>query len=115
MAQYSVNRSQQLSILMTLMFFSLAFVWHPASAEVVTGQEQEISLYLYSVNGSGNLHTLETGNNGDAEEIRIESGSSFSFALNISVHSDLLVKEYKSNVGFHAYITQIVLIGTQVV
>ena len=104
MAQYSVNRTQLLSILMTLMFFSLAFVWHPATAEEVTGQEQEISLYLYSVNGSGNLHTLETGNNGDAEEIRIESGSSFSFALNISLQSDLLVKEYKSNVGFHAYI-----------
>jgi len=86
------------------MFFGLAFTWFPVVADDVTGQEEEISLYLYSINGSGNLHTMETANHGNADEVRIEAGSSFSFALNISLQSNLLVKEYKTNVGFHAYI-----------
>jgi len=91
---------------MTLMFFGLVFTWIPSSGEMkpVTGQEEEISLYLYSWNGSGKLHTMETGGHGNVDEVRIDAGDSLSFALNISLQSDLLVKEYKSNVGFHAYV-----------
>ena len=88
------------------MFFGLVFTWIPSSGEMkpVTGQEEEISLYLYSWNGSGKLHTMETGGHGNVDEVRIDAGDSLSFALNISLQSDLLVKEYKSNVGFHAYV-----------
>ena len=78
--------------------------WSPVNAEEVTGQEQDVSLYLYSQNGVGKLHTKETGGHGDSETVQIQPGSSVFFALNNSLQADLPVKSYRSNIGFHIYL-----------
>jgi len=82
----------------------MLIVWMPASGEEVVGQEQDISLYLYSDNGIGKLHTMESGNNGDTNQVSIQPGSSIFFALNYSLQADLLAKSYRSDVGFHIYL-----------
>ena len=82
----------------------MLIIWTPASAEEVVGQEQDISLYLYSDNGIGKLHTMETGNHGDTNQVNIQPGSSIFFALNYSLQADLLAKSYRSDVGFHIYL-----------
>ena len=74
------------------------------NAEEVTGQEQDISLYLYSDNGIGKLHTRESPNHGDTQEITIQPDSSVFFALNHSLQADLSVKSYRTDVGFHIYL-----------
>jgi len=99
-----VNRDQIISVILTLAFFGVLISWSPVNAEEVTGQEQDVSLYLYSQNGVGKLHTKETGGHGDAEEVTIQPGSSVFFALNYSLQSDLPVKSYRSNIGFHIYL-----------
>jgi uncharacterized membrane protein len=99
-----VNRSQILSAIVSAAFFGMLIIWTPASAEEVVGQEQDISLYLYSDNGIGKLHTMETGNHGDTNQVNIQPGSSIFFALNYSLQADLLAKSYRSDVGFHIYL-----------
>jgi len=99
-----VNRDKILSVILTLAFFGVLISWSPVNAEEVTGQEQDVSLYLYSQNGVGKLHTKETGGHGDAEEVTIQPGSSVFFALNYSLQADLPVKSYRSNIGFHIYL-----------
>jgi uncharacterized membrane protein len=99
-----VNRDQIISVILTLAFFGVLISWSPANAEEVTGQEQDVSLYLYSQNGIGKLHTKETGGHGDTEQVTIQPGSSVFFALNNSLQSDLPVKSYRSNIGFHIYL-----------
>ena len=99
-----MNRDQILSVILTLAFFGVLISWSPVNAEEVTGQEQDVSLYLYSQNGVGKLHTKETGGHGDAEEVTIQPGSSVFFALNYSLQADLPVKSYRSNIGFHIYL-----------
>ena len=83
-----MNRDQILSVILTLAFFGVLISWSPVNAEEVTGQEQDVSLYLYSQNGVGKLHTKETGGHGDAEEVTIQPGSSVFFALNYSLQAD---------------------------
>ena len=61
----------------------VVFFWTPAQAEEVTGQEQDIALYLFSDNGIGKLHTRETGGHGDTDQVNIQPGSSVFFALNL--------------------------------
>ena len=102
--QSSVNRDQILSVILALTFFGVLISWSPVSAEEVTGQEQDVSLYLYSQNGVGKLHTKETGGHGDSETVQIQPGSSVFFALNNSLQADLPVKSYRSNIGFHIYL-----------
>ena len=80
------------------------FFWAPAVAEEVTGQEQDVSLYLYSENGIGKLHTRETGGHGDTDEVQIQPGGNVFFALNYSLQDDLLAKSYRSDIGFHIYL-----------
>ncbi len=80
------------------------FFWAPAVAEEVTGQEQDVSLYLYSENGIGKLHTRETGSHGDTDEVQIQPGGNVFFALNYSLQDDLLAKSYRSDIGFHIYL-----------
>ena len=80
------------------------FFWAPVSAEEVSGQEQDVSLYLYSQNGIGKLHTKETGGHGDSEEVTIQPGGNVFFALNYSLQDDLLAKSYRSDIGFHIYL-----------
>ncbi len=99
-----MNRDQIISVILTLAFFGVLISWSPANAEEVTGQEQDVSLYLYSQNGIGKLHTKETGGHGDTEQVTIQPGSSVFFALNNSLQSDLPVKSYRSNIGFHIYL-----------
>jgi len=99
-----VNRDQIISVILTLAFLGVLISWSPVNAEEVTGQEQDVSLYLYSQNGIGKLHTKETGGHGDAEQVTIQPGSSVFFALNNSLQSDLPVKSYRSNIGFHIYL-----------
>ena len=99
-----MNRDQIISVILTLAFFGVLISWSPVNAEEVTGQEQDVSLYLYSQNGIGKLHTKETGGHGDAEQVTIQPGSSVFFALNNSLQSDLPVKSYRSNIGFHIYL-----------
>ena len=82
----------------------MLIVWTPASGEEVVGQEQDISLYLYSDNGIGKLHTMESGNHGDTDQVNIQPGSSIFFALNYSLQADLLAKSYRSDIGFHIYL-----------
>ena len=96
-----MNRSQILSAILSAAFFGMLIVWMPASGEEVVGQEQDISLYLYSDNGIGKLHTMESGNNGDTNQVSIQPGSSIFFALNYSLQADLLSKSYRSDVGFY--------------
>ena len=99
-----MNRDQIISVILTLAFLGVLISWSPVNAEEVTGQEQDVSLYLYSQNGIGKLHTKETGGHGDAEQVTIQPGSSVFFALNNSLQSDLPVKSYRSNIGFHIYL-----------
>ena len=80
------------------------FFWTPVAAEEVSGQEQDVSLYLYSQNGIGKLHTRETGGHGDSEEVTIQPGGNVFFALNYSLQDDLLAKSYRSDIGFHIYL-----------
>ena len=80
------------------------FFWAPVTAEEVSGQEQDVSLYLYSQNGIGKLHTKETGGHGDSEEVTIQPGGNVFFALNYSLQDDLLAKSYRSDIGFHIYL-----------
>ena len=80
------------------------FFWTPAVAEEVTGQEQDVSLYLYSENGIGKLHIRETGGHGDTDEVQIQPGGNVFFALNYSLQDDLLAKSYRSDIGFHIYL-----------
>ena len=80
------------------------FFWAPAVAEEVTGQEQDVSLYLYSENGIGKLHTRETGGHCDTDEVQIQPGGNVFFALNYSLQDDLLAKSYRSDIGFHIYL-----------
>jgi len=80
------------------------FFWTPVAAEEVSGQEQDVSLYLYSQNGIGKLHTRETGGHGDSEEVQIQPGGNVFFALNYSLQDDLLAKSYRSDIGFHIYL-----------
>lgn len=82
----------------------MLIIWTPASGEEVIGQEQDISLYLYSDNGIGKLHTMETGNHGDTDQVNIQPGSSIFFALNYSLQADLLAKSYRSDIGFHIWL-----------
>ena len=82
----------------------VVFFWTPAQAEEVTGQEQDIALYLFSDNGIGKLHTRETGGHGDTDQVNIQPGSSVYFALNYSLQSDLLAKSYRSDMGFHIWL-----------
>jgi len=99
-----VNRDQILSVILALTFFGVLISWSPVNAEEVTDQEQDVSLYLYSQNGVGKLHTKETGGHGDSETVQIQPGSSVFFALNNSLQADLPVKSYRSNIGFHIYL-----------
>ena len=99
-----MNRDQILSVILALTFFGVLISWSPVTAEEVTGQEQDVSLYLYSQNGVGKLHTKETGGHGDSETVQIQPGSSVFFALNNSLQADLPVKSYRSNIGFHIYL-----------
>ena len=96
-----MNRSQILSAIVSAAFFGMLIIWTPVSGEEVIGQEQDISLYLYSDNGIGKLHTMETGNHGDTDQVNIQPGSSIFFALNYSLQADLLAKSYRSDIGFH--------------
>jgi hypothetical protein len=73
-------------------------------AEEVEDQEQDVALYLYTYNGIGRLHTMETGGHGDADQVSIQPGSSTYFALNLSLQTDLPVKSYRTDVGFHLYL-----------
>ena len=82
----------------------MLIVWMPVSGEEVIGQEQDISLYLYSDNGIGKLHTMESGSHGDTDQVNIQPGSSIFFALNYSLQADLLAKSYRSDIGFHIYL-----------
>ena len=86
------------------MLLGVTFFWAPVSAEEVSGQEQDVSLYLYSQNGIGKLHTRETGGHGDSEEVQIQPGGNVFFALNYSLQDDLLAKSYRSDIGFHIYL-----------
>ena len=79
-----MNRSQILSAIVSAAFFGMLIIWTPVSGEEVIGQEQDISLYLYSDNGIGKLHTMETGNHGDTDQVNIQPGSSIFFALNLT-------------------------------
>jgi len=99
-----VNRSQILSAVLSAAFLGTLIVWMPVSGEEVDGQEQDISLYLYSDNGIGKLHTLESGNHGDTNQVNIQPSSSVFFALNYSLQADLLAKSYRSDIGFHIYL-----------
>ncbi len=99
-----MNVRQFASVAVVFLFFGTILFWNPAVAEEVEGQEQDINLYLYSENGVGKLHTRETGNHGDAESVNIPIGSSYFFALNFSLQSDLESKSYRTDVGFHIYL-----------
>jgi len=43
--------------------------------------EENINLYLYALGGDGYMHTLPSGENGDAVSVVIDSGADFNFAL----------------------------------
>ena len=75
-----------------MLLLGVMFFWTPVVAEEVTGQEQDVSLYLYSENGIGKLHTRETGNHGDTDEVQINQCGNLFFALNYSLQDDLLAK-----------------------
>lgn len=99
-----MNRGQFTSLILTFALLSLLLPWTPSSAEEVEDQEQDVALYLYTYNGIGRLHTMETGGHGDSEQVTIQPGSSAFFALNISLQADLPVKSYRTDVGFHLYL-----------
>jgi uncharacterized membrane protein len=91
-------------VILSLALLGVMFFWTPVAAEEVSGQEQDVSLYLYSQNGIGKLHTRETGGHGDSEEVTIQPGGNVFFALNYSLQDDLLAKSYRSDIGFHIYL-----------
>ena len=99
-----MNRGQFVSLILSFAFLGVQVVWTPASAEAVEGQEQDVALYLYTYNGIGRLHTMETGGHGDAEQVGIQPGSSVFFALNLSLQSDLPVNSWRTEVGFHIFL-----------
>ena len=99
-----MNRSQFVSLILSFALLGVLFSWSPSSAEEVEDQEQDVALYLYSYNGIGRLHTMETGGHGDADQVTVQPGSSVFFALNISLQTDLPVKSYRTDVGFHLYL-----------
>ncbi len=99
-----MNRSQIVSLILSFAFLGLLIVWTPTLAEEVEAQEQDVFLYLYTYNGIGRLHTMETGGHGDADQVSIQPGSSAYFALNLSLQADLPVKSYRTDVGFHIYL-----------
>ena len=93
-----------MSLILSFAFLGVLITWTPTTAEEVEDQEQDVSLYLYTYNGIGRLHTMETGGHGDADQVSIQPGSSTYFALNLSLQTDLLVKSYRTDVGFHLYL-----------
>ena len=99
-----MNVRQFASVALVFLFLGTILFWNPAVAEEVTGQEKDINLYLYSENGVGKLHTRESGGHGDAESVNIPVGSSYFFALNFSLQSNLESKSYRTDVGFHIYL-----------
>ena len=99
-----MNVRQFASVALAFLFLGTILFWNPVVAEEVVGQEKDINLYLYSENGVGKLHTRETGGHGDAESVNIPVGSSYFFALNFSLQSDLESKSYRTDVGFHIYL-----------
>ncbi|HIC61844.1 MAG TPA: hypothetical protein EYO72_03820, partial [Marine Group III euryarchaeote] len=99
-----MNRSQFVSLILSFAFLGVLITWTPTTAEEVEDQEQDVALYLYSYNGVGRLHTMETGGHGDADQVSIQPGSSTYFALNLSLQTDLPVKSYRTDVGFHLYL-----------
>ncbi|MDP6592141.1 MAG: hypothetical protein QGH48_03405 [Candidatus Poseidoniia archaeon] len=99
-----MNRSQFVSLILSFAFLGVLITWTPTTAEEVEDQEQDVSLYLYTYNGIGRLHTMETGGHGDADQVSIQPGSSTYFALNLSLQTDLPVKSYRTDVGFHLYL-----------
>ena len=96
-----MNVRQFVSVALVFLFLGTIFFWNPVEAEEVVGQEKDINLYLYSENGVGKLHTRESGGHGDAESVNIPVGSSYFFALNFSLQSNLESKSYRTDVGFH--------------
>jgi len=92
------------SLILSFAFLGVLITWTPTTAEEVEDQEQDVSLYLYTYNGIGRLHTMETGGHGDADQVSIQPGSSTYFALNLSLQTDLPVKSYRTDVGFHLYL-----------
>ena len=92
------------SLILSFAFVGVQVVWTPATAEEVEGQEQDVALYLYTYNGIGRLHTMETGGHGDAEQVGIQPGSSVFFALNLSLQANLPVNSWRTEVGFHIYL-----------
>ena len=99
-----MNVRQFTSVALVFLFTGTILFWSPVVAEEVVGQEKDINLYLYSENGVGKLHTRETGGHGDSESVNIPVGSSYFFALNFSLQSDLESKSYRTDVGFHIYL-----------
>ena len=93
-----------MSLILSFAFLGVLITWTPTTAEEVEDQEQDVSLYLYTYNGIGRLHTMETGGHGDADQVSIQPGSSTYFALNLSLQTDLPVKSYRTDVGFHLYL-----------
>ena len=93
-----------MSLILSFAFLGVLITWTPTTAEEVEDQEQDVALYLYTYNGIGRLHTMETGGHGDADQVSIQPGSSTYFALNLSLQTDLPVKSYRTDVGFHLYL-----------
>ena len=93
-----------MSLILSFAFLGVLITWTPTTAEEVEDQEQDVALYLYTYNGIGRLHTMETGGHGDADQVSIQPGSSAYFALNLSLQTDLPVKSYRTDVGFHLYL-----------
>ena len=93
-----------MSLILSFAFLGVLITWTPTTAEEVEDQEQDVALYLYTYNGIGRLHTMETGGHGDADQVSIQPGSSTYFALNLSLQTDLPVKSYRTDVGFHIYL-----------
>ena len=77
-----MNVRQLASFGLAFLFLGTVFFWFPATSEEVTGQEQDIGLYLYSENGVGKLHTRESPNHGDTDSVNIPAGRSYYFELN---------------------------------
>lgn len=93
-----------MSLILSFAFLGVLITWAPTTAEEVEDQEQDVALYLYTYNGIGRLHTMETGGHGDSDQVSIQPGSSTYFALNLSLQIDLPVKSYRTDVGFHLYL-----------
>ena len=93
-----------MSLILSFAFLGVLITWTPTTAEEVEDQEQDVAIYLYTYNGIGRLHTMETGGHGDADQVSIQPGSSTYFALNLSLQTDLPVKSWRTEVGFHIYL-----------